>query len=214
MDLGLGNLIELKRQLLPAAMLAQTTYDVLIAALGKGLAAQFEKHCNRKFARVASETDEIAADRASWIVSRYPLESISAFEMRSDLSTGWVSLGDVNSTIINWDADSGLIEFGTVQGIYLQQLRITYTGGYWYDTAETENTSQPAGSTIVPGDLKLAWYLHARLAWQTIDKLGTNLLAAGLATGANPPPALTLPGLDASPEVIGILRRFMRYSLT
>lgn len=174
-NLGLGNMIELKRHLLSPDIVSQTKYDVRITDIGQGVAKLFDKFCNRKFERASGTTDIFHAERSVWILERYPVETITTVEERIDVATGWVSAGAVNSVLQNWDANSGLVQFPSVNGSHLSELRITYTGGYWFDTAETENTSQPAGSTLVPDDVKEAWYLQCKKVWENYDPLGKKI---------------------------------------
>lgn len=177
-DLGLGNLIELKRFLLTGALVSGTTYDVALTAIGKGVAAQFEKFCNRKFARVVGDTHIIYADRSYTVVPRYPIESISAIAQKSSESQGFVDLGSVASIVQGITHADGIVQFGTVLGSYLEQVRITYTGGYFWNTLEETDgapTPLPAGATARPEDLKLAWFQQCTRVWQLKDKLGTGI---------------------------------------
>lgn len=212
MDLGLGNLIELKRRLLPATMLTQTTYDAAVTQIGRGVAGLFEKFCNRQFARLAGAVDQFSGDRTSYITARYPLETITTLEQRDTISTGWV----VQSLdlIINRDDSAGLLQFGAVLGSYLSQCRLTYTGGSWFDTSETDPPSRtpPAGATLLPDDVKEAWFLQCEAEWQVRDKLGTNLLKAGGGEAALL--GLSLPGLDLIPIVKTKLAGHRRFQIT
>jgi hypothetical protein len=176
MDLGLGNLIELKRRLLPATMLAQTTYDGTVAQIGRGVAALFDAHCNRKFARLAGAVEQFNAERMSYILSRYPVETVTTVEERSDMTSGWIALA-ITDLVENRDDSAGLLQFASIQGIYLDQLRVTYTGGYWYDTTEDGTGVQPGGSALLPYDVKEAWFLQCQEIWDKRDKLGLSLIA-------------------------------------
>lgn len=206
MDLGLGNLIELKRRLLAATMLTQTTYDSAITAIGRGVAGAFDKHCNRQFARLAGAVDQFSADRVSYTLSRYPLETLTTVEQRDDLNAGWVAQ-TVNDLVINRDDAAGLLQFGTTLGSHLSQVRITYTGGYWYDTAETEDTAQPVNSTKLPFDVKEAWFLQCQEIWDKRDKLGLSLVAA-------PDVQSKVAAIEFAPIVQKMLAGHVRYQLT
>lgn len=211
MDLGLGNLIELKRRLLAATMLTQTTYDSAITAIGRGVAGAFDKHCNRQFARLAGAVDQFSADRMSYTLARFPLETLTTIEQRDDVAGGWVAQ-TVNDVVVNRDDAAGLLHFGTTLGSHLSQVRVTYTGGYWYDTAETEDTTQPLGSTKLPYDVKEAWYLQCEAVWAVRDKIGSGLVKTGGGDAALL--GLSLPGLDLIPLVKQILAGHTRYQIT
>ncbi len=175
MDLGLGNLIELKRRLLAATMLSQTTYDGTITQIGRGVAGLFDKHCNRKFARLVDAVDQFSADRTSYIVERYPIEDIGLWQQRDDIATGFQEID--GEPTINRDESAGLLQFGDVLGSYLSQVRVTYTGGYWYDTTEDATGVKPAAATQLPHDVKEAWFLQCQEVWDKRDKLGISLIA-------------------------------------
>jgi hypothetical protein len=205
MDLALGNLIELKRRILPATMLTQTTYDAAITAIGRGVAGLFDKHCNRKLGRLSGAQDQFSADRLSYTLERYPVESITTIEQRDTLDGGWETLAA--DTIINQDLTAGLLHFGTSLGSYLSQVRITYVGGYWYDTAETEDTTLPTGATRVPYDVKEAWFLQCQEVWDKRDKLGVSLVSA-------PDAQSKLSALELIPQVKQLLQGHIRFQMT
>lgn len=209
MDLGLGNLIELKRQLLAPALQAQTAYDLLIQAIGTGVAKRFDKLANRRFARVVNDVCSFTADCDHFYLPRYPLEAVSLIERRDSIQTGWVTLDA--STIMQMRESSGMIAFGGTLSSYFSTLRVTYTGGYWYDTIEDGSGSLPNGATKLPDDLKLAWYLQCRAVWQSIDKLGAQLAQAGSGPGAV---TNALGELGLVPEVKSVLSSYFRFQMT
>lgn len=207
MNLGLGNLTELKAQLLAEALRSGTRYDARLIAVGKGAAAAIEQFCNRKFGRVVGDTYTGPADRTHCILPRYPVESISQVEFKSDETTGFVVQTD--NAYVALKSESGIVHFGASLGPHWSQIRITYTGGFWFDETEENNDTLPSGATALPQDVKLAWYLHCQTIWQTLDKLGTDITKTGTAqtTGA------TLSGLDMSPAVKAMLGQFIRYAM-
>jgi len=211
MNLGLGNLITLKRFLLATDLVARTTWDEKITALGQGVARLFERHCNRRFERTADAIDIFTADRRSWTLQRFPVESIATIEQRDTVSGGWVSLGAVDSILIGWDAGSGVVQFGTVLGPYTSNLRITYTGGLWFDTTEDATGVMPADATLLIEDIKLAWLLQCQKAWQVMDPLGTGMTKGG---GDVQLVGLSLAGLEVIPQVKQLLAPHVRYQIT
>ena len=210
-NLGLGNLIELKRNLLSPDLVAQTKYDTRITAIGQGVAKWFDKHCNRKFERASGAMDTFHSQRRVWILERFPVETITAVDERTSLADGWVSLGTVNSALQNWDANSGLVNLLSLGGTHLAETRITYTGGYWFDDAETENTTQPAGSTLLPKDVRGAWYLQCKKLWETYDPLGGKIVSGGGGEGLL---GLSLAGLDILPAVKAMLQGHVRMNVS
>src|ERR1700722_8483829 len=125
MNLGLGNLTELKGQLLAASLRADTNYDTVISGIGLGVAGQFDVYCNRQFQRVENEQDVFSGDRRHWYLSRFPVEAISLCEKQDSVQDGWVTLPDL---IQAQQLEPGYVMFISVQGYYWSRLRITYTG--------------------------------------------------------------------------------------
>lgn len=211
MDLILSNLIKLKNRLLPSDYIGGTTYDTLLQQVGRGVASSFEEFCNRKFGRVVGATDIFTADRACWITSRFPIEAITAVDIKTDEAGGWQTAGDVNSAIETYNPQSGVVHFPSLLGEPTALIRVTYTGGYWIDTTEDNTGSQPAGSTLLPYYIEEAYYLQAMKVWETIDKQGANTGKSGGGTGSLL--GLSLAGMDLVPIVRQMLRPARRMAI-
>lgn len=216
MNAGLSNLATLKAWLLPAAMVAGTDYDAQILTIGKGVATQLEKHCNRQFLRTVGATFECEADRLHVVLPRFPVEVITTIEQRDSLADGWVAQ-TINDLVENQDLEKGMLFFGAMPGFYPSRLRLTYTGGYWFDLLEPDAmgypTAQPSGSAAVPPDLLHAWLLLSESVWKTHDKLGL-AIAEKPGAGGGALLGLSLPGLDIPSVVQKILQPYIRYTLT
>ena len=106
-----------------------------------------------------------------------------------------------------------VIMMSTQFGSSLTRLRLTYVGGYFFETLEPTDggypTSTPSGSTALPNDLLLAWLTQINAWFLKRDKL--NLIAAA---GANPEAAGIIAQLgqrSLEPEVKLMLQTFVRY---
>ncbi len=209
MNTGLGNLDTLKQHLLSPALRAQTTYDVQLTALGLGIAASFEKFCNRKFARVVADQFICTADRDHCYVPRYPLEVFTSIEMNADINVGWEMQ---TGLVLTTNPVSGLVYWGAGISFAWAQMRVTYTGGYFFETLEPGDpnypSAVPAGATVLPDDLELAWLLQCKHVWQTIDPRGTKLVAEEKLGRAVPQQVFG--DMDLIPEVINILLSYRR----
>jgi hypothetical protein len=208
MNAGLSSLNYIKTQLLAEALRAGTRYDVALQLIGTGMAGLLEKFCNRKFARTEVDTFTCSADRDHIYLPRSPVETITSTELKLDETTGWeVQTG----FIFNRNDATGHVYWGSLAGPDYGHLRFTYTGGYWFDTTEEGNDTLPSGATALPEDLRLAWILQCRIAWQAIDKLGKDIVATGsssqFVTG-------TLAGLALNDQVKELLAGYRRYQLT
>lgn len=210
MNAGLSNLATLKAWLLPESLLSGTDYDDQIAALGTGVAAQLQRHCNRLFPRAVADTFECPADVLHVILPRFPVEAAPTIELRDDLAAGYVAQ-TYNDLVADHNLAAGLIRFGAWAGASTSRLRFTYTGGYFFEQLEPDHvsypTSQPAGSTAVPADLQLAWRLQCELVWKQRDKLGLNI-------AEKPSAEAILSSVELLPYVVQLLRPFVRHTLT
>jgi len=205
MNTGFASLTYLKAQLLAEALRAGTEYDAALTLLGQGVAAQFEDFCNRKFARVVGDTYTVSADRNHLYVPRYPVESVSGVELKTSSADGF--LVQPASTIVNTNLESGFVYFSGELGPFWAHLRVTYTGGYWWDITEDGSDSLPSGATAVPEHLRLAWVLQCKEVWNQNDKLGVGLTAEVSKTP-------TFAKLDLVPQVKSILSGLIRYAIT
>ena len=207
MNAGLSNLATLRRHLLAQTMLSDTTFDTVITQIGLGVAGALEKYCNRKFLRTVADTATFSADRASLILPRFPVEGTPTVEHRANASDAFTTLSDV---IQQLDANSGLVQFAAPQGDYLGLLRLTFTGGYYWDTTEDDTGTLPSGATALPKELQTAWLLQCEAVWAARDKLGTGLIEEGEKKSI---PA-SLFGMEIIPLVKEMLAPFKRYQMS
>lgn len=195
MDLGLGNLNDLKTHILPAGLLSSTESDSRLAMLGSGVAIAFEEFCNRWFGRLENAQQVFTASRSFVILRRYPLETVGTVELRENYAAGWIDQGEV---IANVQETSGLVEFSGNLGSQTGSIRITYTGGFWYDTTEDASGEMPEGATPIPADLKAAWIMQVRAFFEEMG-------------GLVPNPDKAMPRLDELlPAVRSILQPYRR----
>ena len=181
MNCGLGNLDSLKQHLLPAnTMLGQTQFDQVLTDIGQTVAGEFENHCGRLFERTVSDLVVFQADRASFVLPRYPIESIILVELKLTDADGFV--GQDATFIQSSSPMSGLVYLPEPPdaGPYWAEVRFTYTGGYWWEEMEPDDqgypSAQPAGSFALPKALRGAWLNHCRAVWNAYDKLGVGLI--------------------------------------
>ena len=212
MNAGFSNLDTLKKQLLANSLQADKRFDAALLAIGRGAAAAFERFCQRNFTRVVDGTEIIGADHVEFLLSRFPLESVSKIERKLTEAAGWEELV-INDVVKTIDLASGIVRFAGSQdmGPHDAQMRFTFTGGYWWDTAEPDDegypTDAPEGAALLPDDIRLAWLLHCEGIWAKRDKLGTSIVdkpAQQSDTGT----------LELSPLVKQMLGDYVRYNLT
>lgn len=203
-DLGLGTLLDLKTQIITAGQLTATDYDATIAAIGRGVAAAFDAHCRRIFKRGSAVTETFDADRDFISLSRYPVETITTIALQTDPDTGFVTQTGV---IRNRNDAAGIIHLSGPLGSFEDQIRVTYTGGFWYDTTVDGTGSLPSGATLLPYDIKLAWLLQSEHLWDKHDKLG-------ISHTEPPDQRSTLTNVRLIPQVLDILNNYRRLLLS
>jgi hypothetical protein len=207
MNLGLGNLATLKAFVLAEAVAGDTTYDARLATIGKSAAALVEGYCNRVFAYAAGDTFHFYGGRSRIVLPRFPLVTVTAIEEQTSAGGAWTSLGSVASILYSTDDLSGIIDFGAALGGEVSRFRLTYTGGYFFETLEPTDgsypTSQPSGSTALPEDLRLAWLLQS----QRLFERSREVSVRALKSKERP----ELPALIAE-DITAILDSFRRYT--
>ena len=162
MNAGFSNLTFLKKRLLLAGDAAGTAYDDAVAALGVAVAGYFEAACDRKFARAVNDTYECDAAKRFAVVPRYPLEAVTKIELRKTITEGWVEQTVVP---VNFSKDSGVVTFSLLPAVMGDVVRITYTGGFWWDTTEDLTGTKPSGAEGLPHAVLLAWVQACKYLW-------------------------------------------------
>lgn len=211
MNCGFSNLDTLKKHLLAGTMKADVRFNDVISALGLGTVGLFEQTTNRKYQRTVGDQAIYPADRAEFILPRYPIESIATVELKLSETDGWVLQPTAIRTI---DSQSGIVNCGDRDlGPYYGQVRFTYTGGFWWETLEPDDAAYPSalpiGANPVPNELYQAWLLQCRYMWKRLDKMGVDLLKDAETV------AMRAGGFveDFAPTVEKTLGNFTRYTL-
>jgi hypothetical protein len=210
MNVGLGNLTELKGQLLAASLRSDTNYDAVITGIGLGVANLFDQYCNRTLARTVGKTDTFSADRRHWYLNCYPVEQITAVAKCDDQADGFVASPlppNESSLIQQMQPDQGYIMFIAIQGYFFSRIRVVYTGGFWFDTTEDGSGVMPGTATALPAAVKTAWYLQCQEVWKQVDKLGAQI-------AQNPEGQSSVSSMRLAPFVKQLLNPFKRMQMT
>jgi hypothetical protein len=200
LDAGFILLTALKAQVLPAAMQDDTDYDEQIAAIGKAVAGRMNRHTSRSLERAAAVTEEFDALAFAWVLSRYPVETVSGIVVKdTDGSVSALTAGDWRLS-----KKSGLIEINGSAGTRLESVVVTYTGGYWLDDGET----MPSGATPMPDDLLQAFVMQVQAVCEHREIFRTIALRKEDRTASE----AKLPDLRLIPEVVETLLPFRRFA--
>ena len=162
MNAGFSNLTFLKRRLLLASDAEGTAYDEAVTALGLAVFGYFEAECDRKFARVVGDTYECEASKRYAVVPRYPIESVTKLELRTSTTEGWV---EQTAVPVNFNKSAGVVTFTLLPASSDDVVRLTYTGGFWWDTSEDSSGTKPTGAEALPHGLLLAWVQACKFLW-------------------------------------------------
>lgn len=132
---GFGTLAQLKARVLPAVMESydeEGEWDQDLKQIGLAVAGTFNRYCNRVFQRgVAVAYDEEGGMR-SFVLDRYPVESVTALQLTTGGGTS-----DVLSRIYLVKPESGIVELDGYLGCYRDRVTCTYSGGYWLGEGDT-----------------------------------------------------------------------------
>jgi hypothetical protein len=141
----------------------EVKYDVLITNAINAYSAQFDKECNRTFARTVDATEEFDGDETEILAACYPIETVTKFELKSNETEGWVEQTDVDYLLRR----NCVISLANPLGDCRQRARVTYTGGY-----VLPGTTVGTGQTALPNDLEQAAVEQVACWFMTRDKLG------------------------------------------
>lgn len=174
---------------------SDTADDVLLQMVIEAVSARADGECNRRFERAVDTTEEFAGDEARLRVERYPVESVSAFDVKENETDGWVRQTGVKYLIRR----GCVIDLGGPLASASAVLRVTYTGGY--RMPGTEGTD----GTELPRDLEGAVLEQCTYWYQNRHRLG---LTSVTAEGGS---VQQFASLDLLPSVKAVLKRHERW---
>jgi hypothetical protein len=139
-----------------------TQFDPLLQAFIRAVSAQFDRECNRTFARTVGFQQEFGAADTEIVAACYPIETVSGFELKTSESGGWVQV--TAECLVRAQC---VISLETPIGSWRQQARVTFTGGF-----VLPGTVPGAGQTALPADLEQAAVEQAAAWFQNRNALG------------------------------------------
>jgi hypothetical protein len=140
-----------------------TDNDAILSAFIKLVSARFERECLRTFERTEDFTQEFSADYIEIPAACFPIESVSAFELKDDELTGWQTQSDTKYLVRH----GCIITLLSPLGSSFQWARVTYTGGH----VLPGDTPGP-GQTPLPDDLEQACVEQCASLFQNRERLG------------------------------------------
>jgi len=146
--------------------LTDLTNDSILTSAIKSVSARFDRETNRTLARTLNFTQEFPADATDVILSCYPVESVTRFEVKSSEASGWLEQTATDFILRN----NCVIALGSplrAPNSTSAIARVTYTGGY-----VLPGTASAPGQTPLPDDLEQAAVEQVAYWFQKKDKLG------------------------------------------
>jgi hypothetical protein len=207
-DLNLGTLGQLKRRLINAGEVADTTYDETITAIGRGMAALFDTYCNRTLKRGVSITEDFRGNTDLLLLARYPVESVASIGLQEVGESTFTTQTDIVDTV---GLNSGVLQLVSQLGTKNSRIRVTYSGGYWYDNTDDGTGSLPSGATLLPYDLQDAWFLACQHVWTSLDIKGVAHTSAKVPGYEFINTRLSL--LDLPPLIKTVLNQYRRLTI-
>src|SRR5438874_7035919 len=109
--------------------LTVTDYDDLLTSAIKAVSDRFDKECNRNLARTSAATHEFDASDTEILPPRYPVETVTKFELKPNETDGWIEQTGVQYLIRRQCVISLSSPLSTLNS-QPSTCRVTYTGGY------------------------------------------------------------------------------------
>jgi len=147
------------------------TWDNLLLRAIMAVSARFDLETNRSLTRSEDAISEFAPEDREILVSRYPIERILKFEIKTSEASGWVEQTGIDYLIRKGCIITLATTMADLQpSIPLVQpavARVHYSGGYLLPGDEPV-----VGATPLPPDLEQAAIEQTAFWFQTRDKLG------------------------------------------
>lgn len=176
--------------------ITDTTDDTLLSNLLELATGRFNRFCNRVFARTASATFEFPGDASEIPLPIYPVESVSAWALKSNETDGYTTQTGVDYLIRRACVVSLAVPLGTWRDVG----RVTYTGGY-----VLPGTTPDTGQTALPDEIEHACVEQVASWYQNRHRLGLASVGGegGSASQLNPTE-------DLLPTVKAVLQSYRR----
>ncbi len=148
------HLDQLKARILVPENTGLTRYDTRLTAIGQSVAATFDQFTGRQLVRGEGIVETFPGGSGVLFLSASPVETVTTVEHRESTADSYES--------IEWDrinTRSGILHLYYTAD-QDDDIRVTYTGGYWTDTSDDLSGTLPSGATTMPADLLDAWALQ------------------------------------------------------
>ena len=179
--------------------LTVTDYDGILTNAIKAVSDRFDKETNRILARTTSATHEFDATDTEVSPPRYPIESVTKFETKSNETDGWTEQTGVSYLVRRQCVVSLSSPLDTRPSAL---ARLTYSAGY-----VLPGTTPSAGQTALPDDLEQAAVEQVAYWFRNRDNTGT------VRTWPHDGTYQAFLQSDLLLEVRAVLKKYKRFSL-
>jgi hypothetical protein len=176
---------------------ADVSQDDLLTRAIEAVGARCDRECGRTLQRTVGAEHIFPACETEIVLTCYPVESVTRFELKSTEAEGWQEQLGVDYLIRSASVISLVLPLAPMGG---GLARLTYTGGY-----VPPGTVVGPGQTALPKDLENAAVEQVAAWYQNKDKLG--LLRHWPSGGTY----LVISQLPLLPAVAVTLRRYQRW---
>lgn len=174
-------------------------------ALGLGVADAIDSYLDRKLGWLEDEVTECDGSRVVVSVPRYPVAVFSSVELQTTPGAVWE---DLSGSVMRYVQGAGLISFRHPPANEFGTIRVTSTGGFWWDESEEADGTLPEGATPLPPALFTAWAMQVQAHCNALDLFGAQSGKDTLGASSN-----LLTNADAFiPAVEATLKRFRRFA--
>ncbi len=145
------------------------TYDGLLTSVANAVSSRFDRETPRTLSRTVGATHEFDPADTEILVSCYPIESVTRFELKTTESEGWIEQPNIDYLVRSGciislpSAPAGFSPLSSV----LSLARVLYTGGYLLPGSPANPVAAP-----LPADLEHACVEQVAHWFQTRDCLG------------------------------------------
>lgn len=180
-------------------------WDDTLVALGLGVADAIETHLDRKLGWAVGDIAMCDAQRIFVSVPRYPVSVFTAVEMQTTPTGAWE---DISDQVTRFMHSAGMVLFRVTPGSESATIRVTSTGGFWYDTDEEGNGEMPSGATALPASIFTAWAMQVQAQCNALDLFGAQSGKDVLGSASN----LLTNAAAFIPAVVTMLKSFRRFA--
>ncbi len=184
-----------------------TVDDAILNNAIDAASGRFDLECNRVFARTIDATFVFDANQRELAPRYYPIETVSAWHVKTMEAEGWVEQTGVDFLIRSGGDVPCVLSLPGPLGSCNQLARVTFTGGYVLPGDATDYSALDPRPATLPGSVEQACVEQVAYWYQNRNRLG---VVSASAEGGS---ISQFSQLDLLPSVKAILKSMRRFNL-